>query len=297
MLRILDVPQQFLPGMPIQYPPHQGNNPMIEHKCFDFFTKNADLIETDYIYLPIQWTAYHLLNGYGQNVQPLIDFYSEVIKQFPDEKFFTIVQYDGGTLVELPNCTVFASSGSFNSSIGNNSKYVPVPLLCDPHPIDQKLEKKYKASFCGRKTHGLRDQMFGCLSDIDGYVMIDPNSHSITEDNIKIFRDLINNSIFGLCPRGYGPTSFRLYETIQMGSIPIFISDEFWLPFAEYIKWEKLAVLVTPEEIDQIPKIIDQIISQDLVKGMVEYGQMCYNKYLGWDGVTTTIKKIIENEN
>jgi hypothetical protein len=79
-------------------------------------------------------------------------------------------------------------------------------------------------------------------------------------------------------------------------SIPIFISDQFWLPFAEYIKWEKLAVLVTPEEIDQIPKIIDQIISQDLVKGMVEYGQMCYNKYLGWDGVTTTIKKIIENE-
>lgn len=293
MLRILDVPQQFLPGMPIQYPPHQGNNPMIEHRCFDFFTQNCENIETDYIYLPIQWTAYHLLNGYGQNVQPIVDYYSQVVEQFPNEKFFTIVQYDGGTLVELPNCTVFASSGSFSSPIGSNSVYKPIPLLCDPHPINN-TPKKYKVSFCGRKTHELRNKMFDLLSEVDGYKLIDPDSHTFNDQHIQNFRSLINQSIFGLCPRGYGPTSFRLYETIQMGSIPIFVSDEFWLPFTDYIKWEKLAVLVTPDEIDQIPKIVDEIISAGLVDKMVEYGKMCYDEYLGWDGVTNTIKRMIE---
>lgn len=293
MLRILEVPQQFLPGMPIQYPPHQGNNPMVEHRCFDFFTQNYENIESDYIYLPIQWTAYHLLNGYGQNVQPIIDYYNQIVEKFPNEKFFTVVQYDGGTLVELPNCTVFAASGKFNSPIGKNSIYKPIPLMCDPHPVSD-LPKKYKVSFCGRKTHELRNKMFDVLSGIDEYELIDPDSHTFNDEHIQNFRSLINQSTFGLCPRGYGPTSFRLYETIQMGSIPIFVSDEFWLPFTDYIKWEKLAVLITPEEIEFIPKIVDEIISAGLVDSMLEYGKLCYDEYLGWDGVTKTIKRMIE---
>jgi len=293
MLRILEVPEQFLPAMPIQYPPHQGNNPMIEHRCFDFFTQNYQSIETDYIYLPIQWTAYHLLNGYGQNIQPIIDYYKQVVESFPNEKFFTVVQYDGGTLVELPNCTVFAASGKFSSPVGTNSVYKPIPLMCDPHPVSD-VPKIYKASFCGRKTHEIRNKMFDVLSEVEGFELVDPDSHTFNDQHIQNFRSLINQSTFGLCPRGYGPTSFRMYETIQMGSIPVFISNEFWLPFTDYIKWEKLAVLVTPDEMESIPNILDEIISENLVDGMVEYGKMCYDNYLSWDGIVNTIKKMIE---
>ena len=42
-------------------------------------------------------------------------------------------------------------------------------------------------------------------------------------------------------PRGYGPTSFRLYESIEMQSIPIYISDEFILPYSNIIDWENFA--------------------------------------------------------
>merc|ERR1712151_125533 len=35
-----------------------------------------------------------------------------------------------------------------------------------------------------------------------------------------------------LCPRGYGRTSFRLFESLQMGLIPIYIfSDVPWVPY------------------------------------------------------------------
>jgi hypothetical protein len=296
MLRILEVPESFLPGMPIQYPPHQGNNPMIEHRCFDFFTKNYQEIETDYIYLPIQWTAYHLLNGYGQNVSPIQNYYESVIERFPNEKFFTVVQYDGGTLVSLDNCRIFASSGSFNSPIGKNSSYDPIPLLCDPHPIPNNINKKYKVSFCGRKTHNLRNEMFDILEDLDGYKLVDPNSHSFNDADVQNFRDLISNSVFGLCPRGYGPTSFRLYETIQMGTIPIFISDEFWLPFTDYVDWKKISILISENEILEIPKIVNDIIVKGMDKEMLDYGKMCYNEYLGWNGTIKTITKIIETK-
>lgn len=296
MLRILEVPNSFLPAMPIQYPPHQGNNPMIEHRCFDYFMANYSKIKSDYIYLPIQWTAFHLLNGYGQVVEPLVDYYRNVIQQYPNEKFFTVVQYDGGTLVGLDNCTVFASSGSFNSSIGNNSEYLPIPLLCDPHDYTLKETKKYKVVFCGRRTHDLREVMFNQFSSIDGYKMYDNSTMAISGDQVEIFRGLITDSIFGLCPRGYGPASFRMYETMQMGCIPIYVSDEFWLPFEDLIDWKKAALLITPEKVLQIPQLVDDLIESGEWKDMLEYGQECYRKYLSWDGTIKTIRGIIENK-
>ena len=36
----------------------------------------------------------------------------------------------------------------------------------------------------------------------------------------------MRDSLFSLCPRGYGPTSFRLYESIQLGSIPVYIAED-----------------------------------------------------------------------
>lgn len=42
MIRIIDVPPEFLPEMPVQYPPHQGNNPMIEERAYSFSLQNKN---------------------------------------------------------------------------------------------------------------------------------------------------------------------------------------------------------------------------------------------------------------
>lgn len=117
MIRIADVPQEFLPEMPVQYPPHQGFSPMIEERAYSFF-KTKEELESDYIYIPIQWTSWHVNPGgeYGQNTQPLIEYCNQLTEKHPNEKFFTIVQYDGGTLIPIDNCTIFASSGDFQFS-------------------------------------------------------------------------------------------------------------------------------------------------------------------------------------
>jgi hypothetical protein len=39
-------------------------------------------------------------------------------------------------------------------------------------------------------------------------------------DYSEAFRDIIYDSVFGLSPRGYGPTSFRMYEDYANGCIP-----------------------------------------------------------------------------
>jgi hypothetical protein len=290
MIRILEVPEQFLPKMPVQYPPHQGYNPMIEERAYSFFTTQKNL-ESDYIYIPIQWTSWHVnpYGEYGQNTQPLIDFCNKIAEKYPDEKFFTVVQYDGGTLIPIDNCKIFASSGHFSSPLGKNSSYEPIPLLCDPHGGVPREVREYKVGYAGRDTHPLRVKMNQVLANLNGYKFAVNLDYNKTE----VFRDILYNSVFALSPRGFGPASFRMYEAIQMQCVPIYISDEFWLPFTEYIKWDKLCLLINGDEIEKIPERVDALLESGEYQNMIYYGQEIYEKYLTWDGCLNTIAKIV----
>lgn len=289
MIRIVDVPQEFLPAMPVQYPPHQGYSPMIEERAYSFF-KTQD-VQSDYIYIPIQWTSWHINPGgeYGLNAQPLINYCNELTSKHPDEKFFTVVQYDGGTLVPIDNCTIFGSSGSFSSPLGKNSKYEPIPLLCDPHGGTPNEVRQYKVGYAGRDTHPIRTEMNKKLAHLPQYKFAVNLDHARTET----FREVLYNSVFALSPRGFGPASFRMYEAIQMQCVPIYISDEFWLPFTDFIEWEKMCLLVGADEIDTIPEKVDALLESGEYQTMIDYGQKMYEKHLTWDGCLNTIAKMV----
>jgi hypothetical protein len=290
MIRIAEVPQEFLPKMPVQYPPHQGYNPMIEERAYSFFATQKNL-ESDYIYIPIQWTSWHVNPGgeYGQNTQPLIEYCNQLIEKYPNEKFFTVVQYDGGTLIPIDNCTIFASSGNFSSPVGKNSSYQPIPLLCDPHRGAPREVREYKVGYAGRDTHPLRVRMNELLSHLPQYKFAVNLDHNQTE----VFRDVLYNSVFALSPRGFGPASFRMYEAIQMQCVPIYISDEFWLPFTKYIEWDKMCLLIKQGEIETIPEKVDALLESGEYQNMIDYGQEMYEKHLTWDGCLNTIARIV----
>jgi hypothetical protein len=290
MIRIADVPEEFLPSMPVQYPPHQGYSPMIEERAYSFFKTKTE-IESDYIYIPIQWTSWHINPGgeYGQNTQPLIDYCNQLTEKHPTEKFFTIVQYDGGTLVPINNCRIFASSGDFSSPLGENSVYEPIPLLCDPHNGQPNEVREYKVGYAGRDTHPIRKKMNEVLSHLPQYKFAINLDHNRTET----FRDILYNSVFALSPRGFGPASFRMYEAIQMQCIPIYISDVFWIPFTNYIEWDKMCLLITPDQIESIPERVDSLLESGEYQSFVDYGQEIYEKHLTWDGCLNIIAKII----
>ena len=40
---------------------------------------------------------------------------------------------------------------------------------------------------------------------------------------VEDWKQFIQDSEFHLCPRGYGPTSYRLYECLQSETIPIYV--------------------------------------------------------------------------
>lgn len=109
------------------------------------------------------------------------------------------------------------------SAGGNTSGLptVPVPLLKEElKPVGYK--KSISVSFQGiLQRHVIRE----LLNETYGkyFLFLDSN-----ED----WKHILESSNFSLCPRGYRPSSFRLYEALQLGTIPIIIwEDEKWLPF------------------------------------------------------------------
>ncbi len=54
------------------------------------------------------------------------------------------------------------------------------------------------------------------------------------------FRDVTDRSHFVLCPRGAGTSSYRLYETMAAGRVPVIISDDWSAPSG--IDWDAFSI-------------------------------------------------------
>jgi len=60
-----------------------------------------------------------------------------------------------------------------------------------------------------------------------------------------------------LCARGIGNYSIRLYETLCLGRIPVFINTDCVLPFEQWIDWKQYCVWVEEQD---IPHIADKVM-------------------------------------
>jgi hypothetical protein len=103
----------------------------------------------------------------------------------------------------------------------------PLPMLCTPHKFNFAIPEKktYIASFIGSYTHPLRATMVDQLKDKEGYYI------STRHHDLREYCQVMSQSKYALCPRGYGQSSFRIQEAIDFGAIPIYISDEHIFPY------------------------------------------------------------------
>lgn len=82
------------------------------------------------------------------------------------------------------------------------------------------------------------------------------NRSSNQSDSDPDYFAALARSKFILCPRGIGPSTWRLYETMRMGRVPVVISDE-WVPPLG-IDWESFVIRVSEADIHRIPSILSK---------------------------------------
>jgi hypothetical protein len=195
------------------------------------------------------------------------------------KKYFTVVQYDDGCLANVENCRVFGSGG-----VGDD----PIPLITDRHKL-KGLKKIYFTSFLGSvATHPIRKMMMEIFKDEDMFFVEDVYTK---KENIPRFAEITEQSCFTLCPRGYGKTSFRLYEAMQLGSVPVYISDVPWVPFTQFVDWNKFCVIIKPEDMKSLPELLKKLFYSGEYKVMAENAKKAYDEYFCYE---STLKWILE---
>jgi len=223
---------------------------------------NDDLIQK---YIPVFWTELQISHYNKSKLQSIINNLDT------NKRYFTIVQHDDGINISMPNNVIIFGMG------GNG--HIPLPLTYENSEVFEKYKHNKKdilCSFVGSITHYCRQIMVDNLSNNSDILIManDAWTNQIEGNKQENFLRITSASKFTLCPRGYGKTSFRLYEALKLGSIPIYIYDECFLPYTEIINWSKLAILVHINDISHIHTIITSV-SDYQISEMHEY----YKKY------------------
>lgn len=130
-----------------------------------------------------------------------------------------------------------------------------------PDVPDGNTRTTHLFSFVGAaETHPLRREILRLAHP--NALLIDTSvekSEFMSPVELRNFHDRFIGSVltskFVLCPRGFGPTSMRLFEVMQLGRVPVVIGDS-WVPVPG-IPWDTFAIFVPESQIHTIPSVLE----------------------------------------
>ena len=273
------------PQTSVNYPPFKNGLYMEEY--FSSYWGNIDFPEMDrFVYLDVFWhnlfqNAGGNVIGVMQNLTPLVLRRCEEARQ-EGKLVFTLLQWDDGLLLQADkpdNLVVFAIAGNSDPDL-----YVPLPLIVEDR--ENRLlrvtrlplaERNILCSFVGTITHEVRLRMYESLQDVEGFQFHIKSSWSadVPEDMAQKFIDVSQSSRFGLAPRGYGPSSFRFFELMQLGVIPVYVHDhENGLPYTDVLDYSKFGVIIHIDEIQNLPDILNKISDEQYEQMLKEMDEV-----------------------
>lgn len=185
----------------------------------------------------------------------------------PSVIYVTVSQCDLGIYGNPPS-----SGGSdFETSEMNNILvlsaggygHVAIPLLAGPlDRCEQRNNRSYDVSFQGTIGHApklLRERMAEVLHNLSTRGEV--SSWIGQSDNWKA---VLCDSFLSMCPRGYGRSSYRLAESIQLGRVPVVIfSDVPWTPYPHL--YEKIGYVAKISEFEEFSQKLLQTSSAEIL--------------------------------
>jgi hypothetical protein len=260
------------------YPPFK-NGLYLEEYFLDFFIKNTPFLKRKYI--PSLWTNFQIEEWFDERKQEMQHALNAWVENNPpgEEGYFTVVQHDDGSKLQLPHNTLVYGACSGN---------IPIPLIYQD--VNDTLlrmnkkkfhEKEFLCSFVGNDTNYVRRLVLNnkILNEIPSFKIINSGGWSpvVNQDLQKTFIETTINSKFALAPRGYGRSSFRFFECFLLGTIPVYVWDDVeWLPFKELIDYSRLCVSIHIYDLNDLEKILLSIDEQQYTSMWNYYHEVKY---------------------
>lgn len=215
----------------------------------------------------------------------------KALENFKVNGGFTIVEWSGDSLG--PVLPILKNAGidcvftpnATNSEINWNGIQIeafPYSVFTDVTP---NPKKDILYSFIGLRSHRCRAVIFSMkhpkstvIKERKSWFLAMNQQNIQTQKMAQEYKDVLSRSRFSLCPRGHEPSSFRFWESLKAGAIPVFISDAARLPRG--FNWNSCIIRVPEKDIEKIPTILASIsIDQELA--MRRKCLEAYNLYSG----------------
>jgi glycosyltransferase involved in cell wall biosynthesis len=238
----------------------------------------------------------------------------------PNERYWTIVQHCkglgvGGISLPRDALKLFRTTVDSKVLVPHPDDCITIPLVCSDRITPQGLIGSVStpqglrgsvstpqglrpiiASFIGSlSTHPIRQKLREVLFLQDGFVVESGDYKNAL--HTKRFEELMSQSIFALCPRGVGSTSFRLVEAMQLGCIPVYISDEFSEPYSGlegFPQLKEYCICVDAKDVARIPGMLRRIAKDvDVISKYRENISRYLAEYFTIDGCCRKVLEIL----
>jgi hypothetical protein len=103
----------------------------------------------------------------------------------------------------------------------------------------------------------------------------DPPTRAANRDR---YVELLANSRIAICPRGAGAATFRFWEALAMGCVPLLISDNLVLPLEDRIDWHAIVLRLAEDDVDQLQDFVEAQDEEHLAT-MAEEGHRVWQEW------------------
>lgn len=262
-------------------------------------------VDLPYNYFAFPWaTMIDDIDKNKSNIHVLIDAYYNNY----NSDYFTVVQHiKYKVLFSIFNklCIKYVFTSHYTEADNQTAleygiKLYPFPLYAVVKKDTRKgtiREKTYLASFIGNYTKiylsNIRKKILEEFSNYsDCYVkkrdywhyekMVYNNDETCNKLYTEEYKDILEKSIFSLCPSGAGPNSIRLWESLSFGSIPVILADEFVLPEIKGVDWDKIVIRWKEERIGELYDYLKSL-SKEQINTMALGAQSIFRDYFDDD--------------
>jgi hypothetical protein len=161
----------------------------------------------------------------------------------------------------MPGLYVAMPKSSFDARRQRACAYLTVPNAYVTPSTEPDAQDALLFSFMGRGGNPTRERILAqkhsraYIADTSATDFFGSHTEEVERQKQR-YAETIARSKFVLCPRGAGPSSFRIFETMAAGRVPAILSDA-WVPPAGP-DWENCAVFIPERNVDSIGPILEK---------------------------------------
>jgi hypothetical protein len=218
--------------------------------------------------------------------------------RYYNKKLICLNNDDFGGDYQIPDDIILFRT-SFDASKRKRNEFAFPVFIPDINKHSSGYSENISVGFCGDSNRPIRKEALESLKSSD--IKVDHvEVFSFFQNPIinkqqgreNFFRNLQEN-IFILTPRGCGNFSYRFYEALCFGRIPVFVNTDCVLPFENLIDYKKEIVFVEENDIASLPDKIKEYCNEyDLLERQKRCREIWEN-YLNPNGFLNNIKSCL----